>query len=56
MFKDEFLEEILIDEEVRKCPVGCQSTIIHVFEDKLTNIAKENPYATISELLQQPVL
>ena len=32
MFSDELLEKIFADEEVRLCPVGTQSTIIHAIE------------------------
>ena len=32
MFNDEILEKILTDKEVRKIPVGCQSTMLRVIE------------------------
>lgn len=32
MFSDELLEKFFSDEEIRKCPVGTQSTIIHSIE------------------------
>ena len=51
MLSDEFLEKILAHEDSHKVPFGCQSTMIHVFEEVLTEYGKENPYATVSELL-----
>ena len=51
MFKDEFLEKILMNEEMRTIPIGCQSTAIHVIEKELEEMVKKNEYATISELL-----
>lgn len=51
MLSDEFLTDILSDEETHKCPVGTQSTMIHVIERLLEKKVEENPYATISELL-----
>lgn len=51
MLSEEFLTEILSDEETHKCPVGTQSTMIHVVERLLEKKVEENPYATISELL-----
>ena len=51
MLSDELLEKILAHEDSHKVPFGCQSTMIHVFEEVLSEIREENPYATISELL-----
>lgn len=51
MFCDYILEMILADPEMRTIPVGCQSTAIHAIERILENYAKENKYASISELL-----
>lgn len=42
MFTDYFLEKILADEEARKCPIGTQSTMIHVIEETLEEIGVEN--------------
>lgn len=50
MLKDEFLERIFAHEEMRKIPVGCQSTAVSVFEEILSEMVEENPYGTISEL------
>lgn len=50
MFSDEILEKIFAHEEMRKIPVGTQATAVHVFEEILSDILEENPYATISEL------
>lgn len=50
MFKDEILEKIFLDKEMREIPIGCQSTAVNVFERILYDLVKENPYATISEL------
>lgn len=32
MFSDDMLEKILLSEEIRKVPIGAQSTVIHVCE------------------------
>lgn len=48
---DEILERILSDPETRQCPIGTQVTMIHVFEKVLEEKVRENPYATICELL-----
>lgn len=50
MFSDEILEKIFAHEEMQRIPVGCQSTAVHVFEEILEDILKENPYATIQSL------
>ena len=51
MLKDEILEKIFSNKEMQIIPIGCQSTAVSVFEQVLEDIRKENPYATISELL-----
>ena len=51
MLKDEILEKIFANKEMQMIPIGCQSTAVSVFEDLLEELRKENPYATISELL-----
>ena len=51
MLKDEILEKIFANKEMQKIPIGCQSTAVSVFEDVLEELRKENPYATISDLL-----
>ena len=51
MLKDEILEKIFSNKEMQKIPIGCQSTAVSVFEDVLEELRKENPYATISDLL-----
>jgi hypothetical protein len=38
--------------EMRKIPIGCQSTAVHVFEDIIDRIMEENPYATIQSILE----
>ena len=50
MLSKELLEKILANKDSHKVPFGCQSTMIHVFEDVLEEIKEEKPYATISEL------
>lgn len=42
MFTEYFLEKVLADEEARKCPIGTQSTMIHVIEKTLEEIGIEN--------------
>ena len=51
MLKDEILEKIFANKEMQKIPIGCQSTAVSVFEQVLEDFRKENPYATLSELL-----
>ena len=51
MLKVEILEKIFSNKEMQKIPIGCQSTAVSVFEQVLEDIRKENPYATISDLL-----
>ena len=51
MLKDEFLEKIFANKEMQMIPIGCQSTAVSAFEQILEDVRKENPYATISELL-----
>ena len=51
MLNDEILEKIFANKEMQTIPIGCQSTAVSVFEDVLEELRKENPYATLSELL-----
>ena len=51
MINDELLERILTSKEMRVVPIGFQSIIIKVISDILYDIERENPYATVSELL-----
>ena len=51
MLKDEILEKIFSNKEMQMIPIGCQSTAVSVFEDVLEQLRKENPYATISDIL-----
>lgn len=53
MFENELLYEILADDEVRKCPLGTQSTIIHAMERILKKRVEVNPYVYLSDLFQQ---
>lgn len=53
MFDVNFLEKILSNEECHKIPFGSQATMIHVFEEVLTEIKEEDPDATISTLLNE---
>ena len=51
MLKDEILEKIFSNKEMQMIRIGCQSTAVSVFEDVLEELRKENPYATLSDLL-----
>ena len=53
MLKDEILEQIFSDKEMQMIPIGCQSTAVSVFEDVLEELRKENPYATIIDMLEE---
>lgn len=50
MFSDDFLCKIFAHEEMKKIPVGCQSTAVHVFEEILEDILEVNPYESIQSL------
>ncbi len=50
MFNDDFLCKIFAHEEMQKIPIGTQATAVHVFEEILEDILKENPYECISTL------
>ena len=50
MFNDFVLEKIFSHSEMQKIPIGTQATAVHVFEEILEDILKENPYGAISEL------
>lgn len=53
MFSDDLLEKILTDKEVRMCPIGTQTTIIHAVEKILEEEAKKKDATVLkSELLQ----
>ena len=51
MLKDEILEKIFSNKEMQTIPIGTQATAVSVFEYVLEELRKENPYATLSELL-----
>lgn len=51
MLPDYILEKIFSNPEMRKIPVGCQSTAVTAFSDVLIGVMEENPDATIRELL-----
>ena len=51
MLKDEILEKIFSNKEMQMIPIGCQSTAVSVFEAVLEELRKENPYASLSDLL-----
>lgn len=51
MLTDTVLEKIFAHEEMRKIPLGCQSTAVHVFEEILEDILEENPYEQLSSIL-----
>lgn len=51
MLKDEILEKIFSNKEMQMIPIGTQATAVSVFEYVLEELRKENPYATLSELL-----
>ena len=53
MLKDEILEKIFANKEMQMIPIGCQSTAVSVFEDVLEELRKENPYATIIDLIKE---
>ena len=53
MLKDEILEKIFSNKEMQMIPIGCQSTAVSVFEQVLEDFRKENPFATLSELLTE---
>lgn len=50
MFKDEILEKIFDDKEMKTVPIGCQATVVSVIDRILEETKEANPYGTISEL------
>lgn len=51
MLNDDVLEKILKNSKMWKIPQGAQALAIDTFNDVMEEIVKENPYATVSELL-----
>lgn len=51
MFSDDVLEKIFSDSEMKKIPIGTQSTAISVVERVFEEIMEEKPYATLSDIL-----
>lgn len=50
MLRDDILEAIFADEEIRKIPIGAQATAVDVVERILEQIKEVEPYASISDL------
>jgi hypothetical protein len=48
---DDFLERIFSHPDMSKIPIGTQATALHVFQEVLEQIVKENPYADVQSLL-----
>ncbi len=51
MLSDKLLEKIFADEDIRKMSVSEQSMIANAIERVLEEVKEENPYASLSELL-----
>jgi hypothetical protein len=51
MLNDSVLEKIFLHPEMHKIPIGTQATAVHVFDDVLEQIVKENQYADVQSLL-----
>lgn len=49
MFTDEFLEKVFSDDEVQKCPLGTQSTMIRAIERLLEESERNGENATIHQ-------
>lgn len=50
MLKDEVLEKIFANKEMKTIPFGCQSTAVNALEEVLEELKEDNPYAILSEL------
>lgn len=50
MLKDEVLEKIFANKEMKIIPLGCQSTAVNALEQVLEELKEENSYAGLSEL------
>lgn len=50
MFSNDFLEKVFTHPEMRKIPVGAQSTAVQVFSEILEDRLEENPYEQLSSL------
>jgi hypothetical protein len=48
---NEFLERIFLHPDMSKIPIGCQSTALHVFQEVLEDMVKENPNVELQSLL-----
>ena len=51
MLSDEIMEKIFSHKDMKSVPVGYQSIVIEVVGDILDEIARDNKYAAVSELL-----
>lgn len=51
---DYLLEKVIMHSDISKLSVIQQSSIARVFQDVLEEIGKENPYATLQQLLNPP--
>lgn len=51
MLNDDVLEKIFMHPDIQKIPIGTQATAVHVFDDVIEQIVKENPYADVQSLL-----
>lgn len=52
MFSDDILCKIFAHKEMQCISVGCQSTVVHVFEEILEDILEVNPYEPIQSLFE----
>ena len=50
MLKDEILEKIFANKEMKTIPFGCQSTAVNALEQVLEELKEDNQYAVLSEL------
>jgi hypothetical protein len=51
MLNDDVLEKIFLHPDMHKIPVGTQATAVHVFDDVLGQIVKEDRTANVQSLL-----
>jgi hypothetical protein len=48
---NEFLERVFMHPDMSKIPLGTQATALHVFQEVLEDMVKENPNADVQSLL-----
>lgn len=51
MLKDDFMEKIFAHEDMRRIPIGAQSTFVRALDEILEDMLQKKPEAKIRELM-----